>query len=112
MMRQVHTAVLERNGSFSTDFVTEPYEAGWADEAIFFVRMEAVEGVEPRLSGTVQISPDGITWLDEGTALHPVTGTGVTFTRVQHFGNWLRLACTVSGRDARFQGSILLCLKG
>ncbi|MDR7420699.1 MAG: hypothetical protein QN178_17525 [Armatimonadota bacterium] len=111
-MRHIHTAVLERNGVFSEDFATEPYEAGWAEEAIFFVRVDAVEGAEPRLSGSVQISPDGIAWLDEGTSLPLVTSRGVTFTRVRHFGNWLRLACTVSGRDARFRGSILLCLKG
>ena len=42
-----HTAVLERFGTFSGDFATEPYEAGWAEEAIFFIRVDAVEGAEP-----------------------------------------------------------------
>ena len=111
-MRQVHTAVLERNGRFSGDFATEPYEAGWAEEAIFFVNIDEVEGAEPALTGQVQISPDGITWIDEGTPLPAIRQTGVVFTRVRLFGNWLRLACQVSGNEPNFHGTILLCLKG
>ena len=111
-MKQIHTAVLERFGSFSGDFATEPYEAGWAEEAIFFVKITEVEGAEPALTGHVQISPDGITWMDEGTPLPPVRRAGAAFTRVRHFGNWLRLACQVSGKKANFHGTILLCLKG
>jgi hypothetical protein len=111
-MKRIHTAVLERFGTFSADFATEPYEAGWAEEAIFFVRMDAVEGANATLSGQVQVSPDGIRWADEGTALPAVDRAGVTFTRVRHFGNWLRLACRVSGGGATFRGTIYLCLKG
>ncbi len=111
-MKQIHTAVLERYGSFSGDFTTEPYEAGWAEEAIFFIKIDAVDGMESKLTGSVQISPDGITWIDEGTSLPVIAQAGLVFTRVRHFGNWLRLACRVSGRDAEFRGTILLCLKG
>jgi hypothetical protein len=111
-MRPIHTAVLERFGTFSKDFATEPYEAGWAKEAIFFVNITAVDGTEPMLTGQVQISPDGLAWADEGTALPAMRQTGMTFVRVRHFGNWLRLACRVSGPAATFHGTILLCLKG
>jgi len=111
-MRQIHTAVLERFGSFSGDFATEPYEAGWAEEAIFFIKIDEVEGADPALTGRVQISPDGMTWMDEGTSLPALRQAGGVFTRVRHFGNWLRLACQVSGGKAKFQGTILLCLKG
>ena len=92
--------------------VSEPYEAGWAEEAIFFVRVDAVEGGNATLSGQVQVSPDGIRWIDEGTPLPAVDRAGVTFTRVRHFGNWLRLACRVSGGQAKLRGTIYLCLKG
>jgi hypothetical protein len=111
-MKQIHTAVLERFGTFAEDFTTEPYEAGWAEEAIFFVRIDAVEGAEPALTGQVQISADGITWIDEGTPLPAIRQTGLVFARVRHFGNWLRLACRVSGRQATLRGMIYLCLKG
>ncbi len=111
-MKQTHTAVLERYGSFTGDFTTEPYEVGWAEEAIFFIKIEAVVGIKPKLTGSVQISPDGISWVDEGTSLPVITKDGLLFTRVRHFGNWLRLSCHVSGRDTNFRGAILLCLKG
>ncbi len=111
-MKKIHTAVLERVGHFSGDFATEPYEAGWADEAIFFVKIDAIEGTEAVLNGRVQISHDGMTWIDEGTSLPAIRQAGTTFTRVRHFGNWLRLACQVSGGEAKFHGMILLCLKG
>jgi hypothetical protein len=74
--------------------------------------VEAVGGADAVLSGQVQISPDGLTWTDEGTPLPAVTQAGVAFTRVRHFGNWLRLACQVTGRQATFRGTIYLCLKG
>lgn len=111
-MKQIHTAVLERYGTFAGDFTTEPYEGGWAEEAIFFVKIATVDGKEPRFSGSVQISPDGITWIDEGTTLPIIAQAGTIFARVRHFGNWLRLSCRVSGQDANFGGTIFLCLKG
>ena len=111
-MRKIHTAVLERVGHFSEDFATEPYEAGWAEEAIFFVKIDEIEGSDAALTGRVQISHDGMTWIDEGTQLPAIKQAGTIFTRVRHFGNWLRLACQVSGKGAKFHGMILLCLKG
>ena len=37
-LRRSYTAVVERNALWQGDFATEPYEAAWASEAIFFVR--------------------------------------------------------------------------
>ena len=39
-MRQFYTAVVERKETVSEGFTTHPYEAAWASEAIFFVRIE------------------------------------------------------------------------
>ena len=64
---------------------------GWAGEAIFFVRtMERVGDLEG-VSLRVQISADGIRWCDEGTSV-TLGAAEVTFCKVSHFGNWLRLA--------------------
>jgi len=91
-----HTATIARNEVWSGEAVTEPYEAGWAREAIFFVR--ALEAVGP-LAGAaaqVQISADGMHWVDEGTSFGlPDRDGAVTFGRVARFGNWLRLRCRV-----------------
>ena len=78
-MRQSHTAVVERNQLWEGDFVTEPYEAGWSHEAIFFVRMLRVEAANSSsliaVELQVQISPDGIHWCDEGSRLNFVATT-------------------------------------
>ena len=43
-MKNFHDAHLEVKKYFSGSFETHPYEVGWADEAIFFVMIEKVEG--------------------------------------------------------------------
>lgn len=89
-MRQSHTAIVERDVIWTGAFETEPYEASWAREAIFFVRtLEASEGVT---EARVQISPDGIRWCDEGTTVSLCKEKdGVAFGKVNHFGTFLRL---------------------
>lgn len=91
-VRESTTAVVARGDRFGTGDATEPYEAGWAAEAVVFLL-----GMDPGEGGTasVQISPDGINWTDEGTHI-PMPGDGrVAFGRVGHFGNWLRIVCDV-----------------
>ena len=90
-VRRSYTATVERNVRWQGEFATEPYEAAWASEAIFFVR--ALD-VSQEFSGTahVQISADGIHWADEGTTFDlPTTKDQVTFCKVNHFGGFLRI---------------------
>jgi hypothetical protein len=98
MIRDNHTAVVARNERWSGVAATEPYEAGWATEAIIFMRAlaiehgpEAVAEVLPT-TARVQISADGMRWIDEGTTLPLPQSTELdTCARVAHFGNWLRV---------------------
>ena len=92
-LRRSFTATVERNVEWMGEFASEPYEAAWASEAIFFVRaLDASDSVDAR-DARVQISADGIRWVDEGTVLKlPVQADEVTFCRVSHFGGWLRIA--------------------
>ena len=91
MMRHSHTAVVERNRVWKGTFETEPYEAAWAGEAIFFVRTLEASGPVADVHARVQISPDGMHWCDEGACV-PLRGEpGVAFGRVRHFGHYLRL---------------------
>ncbi len=90
-LRRSYTAVVERNTRWQGAFATEPYEAAWASEAIFFLR--ALD-VSPNFAATarVQISADGIHWADEGTSFTlPAGKDAVSFVKVKHFGGWLRL---------------------
>jgi hypothetical protein len=109
MIRQNYTAVVERNTTFTGEFASEPYECGWASEAIFFIRKLETGG---QVAGTplrVQISPDGMHWCDEGTQV-VLTSAEVDFVRVRRFGNWLRLAGTLV-QGATLRAIIALSLK-
>jgi len=111
MLRPSHTQPIERHRVFSGDFATEPYECAWATEALFFIRIESLKGNKPELQVSVQISPDGINWVDEGTSFDVMRETGQAFVRVREFGGWLRLAGTTS-KDAEIEVMIHLVLKG
>ena len=98
-MRHFTTAVLERHTEYKGPFATEPYETAWASEAIFFIRVEEIAGCNALLRARVQISVDGVNWIDEGTTFETITTTGDYFVRVSHFGGWLRLAGEVQGTE-------------
>ncbi len=91
MLRESVTYVIARNEDWSGEAVTEPVEAGWAEEAVFFIRALAQPQGKPA-QVKAQISPDGMRWVDEGTAAPmPTDIDSLSVLRVAHFGNWLRL---------------------
>lgn len=94
-LRQSYTAAVERNQEWRGQFATEPYEAAWASEAIFFVRALDSQGLSADGDGgqaRVQISPDGIHWVDEGAVMQlPTAPDQLAFCKTKHFGGWLRL---------------------
>jgi hypothetical protein len=110
-MRQALTAVLERDSTFSTDFVTEPYEAAWAGEARWFVNTLAITGGEVAVRMVTQISPDGLTWCDLDGVEHVATDTGLVTWPVHQFGQWLRLRGTLTGDDPSVKLRIYLTAK-
>jgi hypothetical protein len=91
MVPENFTAIVGRNETWSGQAATEPYEAGWARESVFFVRaLKAPVGPSPR--ARVEISPDGMHWMPEGTTLDlPAEKDGIAAARIARFGNWLRL---------------------
>lgn len=90
-MRESHTAVVERNVTWTGTFAVEPYETAWAGEAIYFIRALDAVRLPEGVTAKIQISPDGMHWADEGTLLPiPNQHDEVTFARVRHFGGWLR----------------------
>lgn len=109
-MKNFHTAVLERNKKFCTDSFTHPYECGWASEAIFFIDVTRFEGTESNLVFTVQLSADGLKWVDEGSQLE-IRQSGLSFIRVSHFGGWLRLKLKTIGSNVSAETTIQLVLK-
>jgi hypothetical protein len=92
MLRESQAAVVARNETWTGAAATEPYEAGWAQEAVVFIRaLKDAKGA--RGKARVQLSPDGMRWVDEGTTFPlPKKADEVTYARVKHFGTWLRVA--------------------
>lgn len=92
MLPENITAVVSRNERWSGDAASEPYEAGWAHEAVFFVRaLKDPIGKMPKCR--VEISPDGMHWAPEGTEFTmPLQRDGIAVARLKGFGNWLRVA--------------------
>ncbi len=110
-MRHFHASVVERRIIVKESFTAHPMEAGWASEAIFFLIVEEVHGLNTVLEAKVEISADGINWIAEGTVLPTIVNPGHYFAKVSHFGNWLRVKGEVSGMDASIKLSIHLHLK-
>jgi hypothetical protein len=99
MIRRSFSAVIARNEPWTGEVATEPYECAWAREAIFFVRALDARGTLRAARARAQISPDGIHWVDEGTAFPlPHRKGELTFGRVRHFGGFLRLAARIPPR--------------
>lgn len=94
--RNAYTAVIARGEWWEGQWQSEPYEAAWAAEAIFFVRVLKVRGAAApgaQARARVQLSPDGMHWVDEGSVLQlPAHDGALVFARVANFGGWLRLA--------------------
>ena len=111
MVLQSYTAVVERCRPLKAEFASEPYEVGWAREALVFLRYrEETEGT-PTVRARVQISPDGIQWVDEGTSRPSLDHPGLCFARVTHFGNWLRIAGEVEPAGAECKALVYITLK-
>jgi hypothetical protein len=101
MLPENITAIVARNELWSGHAASEPYEAGWAREAIIFVRaLKAPKGAQPTVR--VEISPDGMHWVAEGAeAPMPAVKDGLVALRIRRFGNWLRVAADFApGADA------------
>jgi hypothetical protein len=116
-MRRFFSAVLEQGNSFSQDFETEPFEAGWAREARWFIRLLEASGTDVVLDAMPQISPDGLVWCDddgmaEGVRLSAGTpAPALVSFRQREFGNWLRLKVRLSGSQPNVKVLIYLALK-
>jgi len=111
MVRRSFTAVIEKNTIWTADFETEPYEAGWATEARWFIRVVEIKGSDAALSIVPQVSPDGLFWCDEGRSAVVIQAPELRSFALRDFGNWLRLRCRVSGHEPSVKVLIYLALK-
>lgn len=92
MLAESYTAVIARGEDWIDGSTTEPYEASWAREAMVMLRTLESGTLTAGGKAHVQVSLDGMHWVDEGTSLEipPAVG-GVSVARLGHFGHYLRL---------------------
>lgn len=111
MLAENITAIVARNERWSGAAASEPYEAGWAREAIFFVRaLKEPKGRPP--AAWVELSADGMHWVREGNEFRmPARRDDVSMVKVAHFGNWLRVATSFEEK-AECAVLVTLHLKG
>ncbi len=108
MITHSYTAVLERNVRFGAELTTEPYEVAWAREARIFVRaLDLVGAVE----ASVEISPDGLFWIPEGSPSVTLSQPGVLSFAVREFGHWLRVVLRNRSAEPSARVIIYLALK-
>jgi len=110
-MRHFQTSAVERRIQFTKELQSHPMEAGWAAEAIFFLIVEEISGLQAVAHAAVEISADGINWVMEGTEFPPIDKEGHYYCKVKHFGNWLRVSIEVSGKETLVKASVHLHLK-
>jgi hypothetical protein len=92
MIPESITAVVTRNERWHGAAASEPVEAGWAREAVIFLRA-LKQPVGPQPVARVEISPDGMHWVPEGSEFGlPAEKDGIAVARIARFGNWLRVA--------------------
>ncbi|TBL74660.1 hypothetical protein [Paenibacillus thalictri] len=113
MLNRSFTAVVERNVTLTENFITEPYETGWAKEARWFIRiLDMTPGTS--LHVRPQLSPDGLFWCDAECAGLTINGPGpgmVTLPTPDNFGHWLALkGAFIGSGDAEAPPSVKLII--
>lgn len=111
MIAHSQSVVIERARHIKGHFETEPYEVGWAGEAVVFLTVRPEAKSDDWVEARMQISPDGVQWIDEGSAFAKQVGPGVTFLKLSNFGNWLRIVGTAGGSGDGVAVSATLALK-
>jgi hypothetical protein len=105
------TAVIARNEIWTSKVASEPYECGWAREAIVFLRALDAPRRIGRTRARIEISPDGLHWVASGTGfVLPARRDGIAWAPVGHFGNWIRVAAELP-RGASIKVLVTLHLK-
>ena len=110
-MRHFQASAVERRLYFKDTITSHPMEAGWASEAIFFLFIEEIKGENTSLKAQVEISSDGINWIEEGSVFPLIDKPGHYFCKVSHFGNWLRVNGEIRGVNSEIKASVQLHLK-
>lgn len=108
-MHNVHTAVVARRVPISGTYMTLPFEAGWATETVVFVQSE---DEHPDLEVSVEVSPDGLEWIQRGSSVVLAATKPMIEIPILNFGNWIRVRIAGASESASAKILIHLVMKG
>ena len=91
-----HTAAMMLRGWLGPEPChLEPYEAGWASEAVAYLCVHDNQAADFGLQVVLETSVDGLRWAAL-RSLEVIGRPGVYRERVEGFGNWLRARLTAA----------------
>ena len=103
MLAESYTAVIARGEDWTDGSATEPYEASWAREAAISLRRLEPAPASGDATARVQISLDGLHWIDEGTTVEIPSEVGkIALARLTGFPGYLRLVADMADGDSAF----------
>lgn len=111
-MKEFYTSVVELRQPIKNTFLTEPYECGWANEALFFLTVHPEQADFTQIVVRPKISPDGIHWIDAPGEATRVDKPGTIAIAQSHFGGWLCLELTLADAKQAAMITLHLALKG
>jgi hypothetical protein len=95
-LRACHTAAMMLRGWVGPEACSlEPYEAGWATDAVAFLYIHEANATGKTLHVTLETSADGIRWVSAASFADVPAAGGHRF-RFDGFGNWLRATLSAS----------------
>lgn len=111
-MKEFYTSVIELRQPVNHQFSSEPYECGWADEALFFLTVHEEMADFNHILVRPKISPDGVHWVSAPCDAIQVNEPGLYAIAQSHFGGWLRLELSLEGAAQTAMITLHLALKG
>ncbi|OIV46469.1 hypothetical protein BK025_11245 [Sodalis sp. TME1] len=111
-MKEFYTSVIELRQPISRQFSSEPYECGWANEALFFLTVHPDMADFNTIVVRPKISPDGVHWVNAPGDATLISEPGLTVIAQSHFGGWLRLDLSPEGAAQTAMITLHLALKG
>jgi hypothetical protein len=95
-LQACHTAAMMLRGWVGPETCSlEPYEAGWAVEAMAFLYIHPPATMGTTLCLELETSADGIRWVQAASFVDVPASGGHRF-RFDGFGNWLRATLSAS----------------
>ncbi|MGL9774321.1 MAG: hypothetical protein ACR5LG_11505 [Sodalis sp. (in: enterobacteria)] len=111
-MKEFYSSVIELRQPISQQFSSNPYECGWASEALFFLTVHPKIADFDHLVVRPKIFLDGVHWTEAPGDATLISEPELTAIALTQFGGWLRLELTLEEAAQKAMVTLHLALKG